>query len=78
MFTIMPLEPEKFGLTNVLLGNQVNISIMRPELLCTIKPVDEEIRVSGAGGVQIVKSTGYLQLFYEYIQVRKQRLKLIY
>jgi hypothetical protein len=50
------------GAMEVLLDNQVNISIMRLELLRMLEPVSRPIIVSDVGGVQLVASeTGYLQ-----------------
>jgi hypothetical protein len=37
------------GATEVLLDNQANISIMRPELLRMLEPVDRPVKVSGVG-----------------------------
>jgi hypothetical protein len=53
------------GAMEVLLDNQADISIMRPELLRMLEPVDHPVKVSGIGGVQLVaKETGYLEDFF--------------
>jgi hypothetical protein len=56
-----------FKATEVLLDNQANISIMRPELLRAFEHIETEteIRVNGVGGVQLcTNETGYLQDFF--------------
>jgi hypothetical protein len=54
-----------FKLTEVLLDNQANISIMRPELLRAFERSDSEININGVGGVQLHTSeTGYLDDFF--------------
>lgn len=61
MYLVNAIGGKGIGLIEVLLDNQADISIMRPELLCEIELVDREIQVSGIGSVQlIVKSAGYL------------------
>jgi hypothetical protein len=56
---------ERFGLTKVLLDNQADISIMKPNLLRMIEPAEKPIKVNGVGGVQlVVNETGYLQDFF--------------
>jgi len=54
-----------FKLTEVLLGNQANISMMKPGLLHHIEPAKEEVNICGVGGLQLrVKETGYLNEFF--------------
>ena len=48
----------------MLLGNQADISIMRPELLPQLRPVDETVCVNGIGSVQLeLEQVGYLEDF---------------
>jgi hypothetical protein len=50
-----------FKPTEVLLDNQANVSIMRPELLSAFEKMDTEVRINGVGGVQLsTDETGYL------------------
>jgi hypothetical protein len=42
-----------FKSTEVLLDNQADISIIRPELLQQVQPTSEVVRVNGVGGVQL-------------------------
>jgi hypothetical protein len=54
-----------FKNTEVLLDNQANISIMKPDLLRAFGKVEEEIKISGVGGVQLsTNTTGYLEDFF--------------
>jgi hypothetical protein len=49
----------------VLLDNQANVSIMRPELLSAFEKADTEVRINGVGGVQLsTDETGYLPDFF--------------
>jgi hypothetical protein len=51
--------------TEVLLDNQANISIIRPDLLLALEEVDKEVRINGVGGVQLsTRETGYLPDFF--------------
>jgi len=53
-------------LTQVLLDNQADISIMHPMMLSEVRPVDKRIRVIGVGGVQlIVNKVGMLDGFFQ-------------
>jgi len=52
--------------TEVLLDNQVNISILHPMLLSNVKKAKQKIRVKGVGGTQlIVYMLGHLDGFFE-------------
>jgi hypothetical protein len=54
-----------FKHNEVLLDNQANISIMRPDLLTAYEKTENGIRVNGVGGVQLyTDETGYLQDFF--------------
>ena len=54
-----------FKNTEVLLDNQANTSIMKPDLLRAFGKVEEEIKISGVGGVQLsTNTTGYLEDFF--------------
>jgi len=53
--------------TEVLLDNQANISIIRPDLLLALEEVDKEVRINGVGGAQLsTRETGCLPGFLEY------------
>jgi hypothetical protein len=55
-----------FSPMEVLLDIQAGISIMRPELLRAIWPVEEVLWVNGVGGVQLeLHRAGYLDDFFE-------------
>ena len=55
-----------FSGMEVLLDNQADISIMRPELLRQLRPTNGTVRVNGVGGVQLeLKQVGYLEDFFE-------------
>jgi hypothetical protein len=52
--------------TEVLLDNQADISIMRPELLRALQPTEKKIQVNGVGGLQLtVDRKGYLDDFFD-------------
>jgi hypothetical protein len=52
--------------TEILLDNTVNISIMNPRLLKSVRPAGKRIRVKGVGGVQmVVEHVGDLEGFFE-------------
>ncbi len=54
-----------FKPTEVLLDNQANVSIIRPELLSAFEKTENGIKVSGVGGVQLyTEETGYLEDFF--------------
>jgi hypothetical protein len=56
---------EKFGPHEVLLDNQSDISVMRPDLLLDIQSAERPVSVVGAGGIQFTAhDTGYLQDFF--------------
>jgi hypothetical protein len=55
-----------FKPTKVLLNNQANISIMRPDLLSAFEKADTEVSINGVGGMQLsTDETGYLPDFSE-------------
>jgi hypothetical protein len=59
-----------FKSTEILLDNQADISIIRPELLWMIRPVRDGVKVNGVGGVQLeLKESGYLDDFLKCTQV---------
>jgi len=61
-------------LTQVLLDNQADISVMHPMLLRNVRPAEKKIRVCGVGGVQlIVEHVGMLDGFSKFMRARKQR-----
>jgi hypothetical protein len=50
----------------VLLDNQADISVMRPELLRALEPTEKKIQVNGVGGLQLmVDRKGYLDDFFD-------------
>jgi hypothetical protein len=54
-----------FKLSEVLLDNQANISVLKPGMLRHIEPAKEEVNICGVGGLQLrVKETGYLNEFF--------------
>jgi hypothetical protein len=60
-------------LTQVLLSNQADISVMHPMLLRDVRPAEKKIRVCGVGGAQlIVKHVGMLDGFFKVLYVRAQ------
>jgi hypothetical protein len=57
---------QKLTCTEILLDNQVDISIVHPQLLENVRPVERNIKVKGVGGVQMVVSKkGKLKDFFE-------------
>jgi len=63
-----------FSSTEVLLDNQADISIMRPELLRQLRPTNGTVRVNGVGGVQLeLRQVGYLEDFLRCMPVRRPR-----
>jgi hypothetical protein len=64
--------------TEVLLDNQADISIMRPELLRQLRPIDETVRVNDVGGVQLeLKHAGYLEDFFEVYASTEIRVNIL-
>jgi hypothetical protein len=56
---------QKVTLTQVLLDNQADISVIHPMLLMDVRPADKKIRVKGVGEVQlIVDKVGMLDGFF--------------
>ena len=53
VYHFIAIGAEGFKFTKVLLDNQANISIMRPELLSAFEKADSEVRINGVGGVQL-------------------------
>jgi hypothetical protein len=57
---------QKVTLTQVLLDNQADISVIHPMLLKDVRPADKKIRVKGVGGIQlIVDKVGLLDGFFQ-------------
>jgi hypothetical protein len=57
---------QKLTCTEILLDNQADISIVHPQLLENVRPVERNIKVKGVGGVQMVVSKkGKLKDFFE-------------
>ncbi len=56
----------KFKRTEVLLDNQVDVSVMHPSLLREIGPAEETVRINGVGSHQFtVEREGYLDDFFK-------------
>ena len=59
------VQEQGVKLTEVLLDNAANISVMHPSLLSDIRRAERKIRVKGVGGVQmIVDKVGTLEGFF--------------
>jgi hypothetical protein len=57
---------QKVTLTQVLLDNQADISVIHPMLLKDVRPADKKIRVKGVGGIQlIVDKVRLLDVFFQ-------------
>jgi hypothetical protein len=64
-YQVHAIGKEGFKPTEVLLDNQANISIMRPDLLLAFEKTENGVRVNGVGGVQLyTDETGYLEDFF--------------
>jgi hypothetical protein len=67
-----------FKSTEVLLDNQADISIIRPELLRQVQPTSEVVRVNGVGGVQLeLRETGYLDNFFQVYTSTEMRVNVL-
>ena len=67
-----------FKTTEVLLDNQADISIIRPELLRQVQPTKEIVRVNGVGGVQLeLRETGYLDNFFQVYTSTHTRVNIL-
>jgi hypothetical protein len=65
-----------FSPTEVLLDNQTDVSVMKPERM--VKPAEKPIRVNGVGGVQLLADqTGYLQDFFRVYASRDIRANVL-
>ena len=54
------VQQKTFGPKDVLLDNQANISVVRPELLRDVQDAEQEVKINGVGGHQFtVTQTGY-------------------
>lgn len=62
------VQQNTFGPKEVLLDNQANVSIVRPELLRDVQDAEHAVKINGVGGHQFtVTQTGYLDpLFRVY------------
>ncbi len=55
-----------FCAMEVLLDNQADISVMRPDMLRELRTLKDSVQVNGVGGVQMeVREAGYLDGFFE-------------
>jgi hypothetical protein len=64
IYQVNAIRAVGFKPTKVLLDNQANICIMRPDLLMAFEKTENGIRANGVGGVQLyTDETGYLQGF---------------
>jgi len=67
-----------FSPMEVLLDIQAGISIMRPELVRAIWPVEEVLWVNGVGGVQLeLHRAGYLDDFFEVYVSKETRVSIL-
>jgi hypothetical protein len=67
-----------FKSTEVLLDNQANISIIRPELLRQVQATSEVVWVNGVGGVQLqLRETGYLDNFFQVYTSTETRVNVL-
>jgi hypothetical protein len=65
-------------LTQVLLDNQADISVMHQMLLKDVRPAEKKIRVCGVGGVQlIVEHVGMLDGFFEVYASEKTKANVL-
>jgi hypothetical protein len=65
-------------LTQVLLDNQADISVMHQMLLRDVRPTEKKIRVRGVGGVQlIVKHVGMLDGLFEVFASEKTKANIL-
>ena len=67
-----------FKPTEVLLDNQANISIMRPELLRAFEKTEQTVRITGVGGMQLcTNETGYLEDFFRVYCSRNTKANVL-
>jgi hypothetical protein len=65
-------------LTQVLLNNQADISVMHPMLLRYVRPAEKKIRVCGVRGIQlIVEHVGMLDGFFEVYASEKTKVNVL-
>jgi hypothetical protein len=65
-------------LTQVLLDNQADISVMHPMLLRNVRPTEKKIRVCSVGGIQlIVKHVGMLDGFFKVYASEKTKANVL-
>ena len=67
-YQVNAVQQKTFGPKDVLLDNQANISVVRPELLRDVQDAEQVVKINGVGGHQFtVTQTGYLDpLFRVY------------
>jgi hypothetical protein len=69
---------QKVTLTQVLLENQADISVIHPMLLRDVKPAEKRIRIKGVGGVQlIVDQVGMLDGFFQVYASEKTKANVL-
>jgi hypothetical protein len=72
------VQQQGVELTEVLLDNAANISMMHPSLLSDIRQAERKIKVKGVGGVQmIVDKVGTLEGFFEVYASESTRANLL-
>ena len=70
------MQQQGVQLTELLLDNAANISIIHPALLSDIRLAKRKIKVKGVGGVQmVVDEVGTLEGFFKCTQVTVQEQK---
>ena len=64
-YQVNSVSDTRFGRTEVLIDNAVDVSIVHPSLLHNIMPAEKEIKINGVGGHQFtVAEKGYLDPFF--------------
>jgi hypothetical protein len=68
----------KFKRTKVLLDNQVDVSVIHPDLLRDLQLAEKTVRINGAGGFQFETSTkGHLQDFFSVYASEKTTVNIL-
>ena len=72
------VQEQTFRLNEILIDNQVNISIVHPSVLRDIRPAEQTIKINGVGGHQFtVSETGYLDPLFCVYASTKTRAKIL-
>jgi hypothetical protein len=66
------------SVTEVLLDNQADISIMKPSILRTLAPAEKTVKVNGAGRLQLQEGCmGYLDDFFHMYASKETRANVL-